>query len=288
MRRLTLLSVFLLIFIASCEQQNTEFQPSSKITEIYSNDLKAEMYMYPGPNFIKPENSITLKFVLTSFYNNDLHGRISVEDTPDNSQFGGIQEPAEEDFSLLASEKGKTSIKEIIVPGATEFMYINNLDVTGFAATITYNIEKELVSDKICIKYSPRDVINNCNLGGSASFSNALVNNIKYEYADTDTDNIVDKMDLSFDMNEKCEITTNNDDLIKDSQVYLKDSNVFFGCVIDPKNSNQNHKNIKCTNAEPLNPSNPYYQDFVVAKFKYDCQLVLKSGFISLNKEDKK
>ncbi|MEK6974700.1 MAG: hypothetical protein AABW41_05700 [Nanoarchaeota archaeon] len=288
MKKLVLIPIFLLIFIASCGQQNTEFQPSSKITDVYSNDLKAEMYMYPGPNFIKPESSITLKFVLTSFYNKALHGRISVEDTPDNSQFSGIQEPAEEDFSLPASEKGKNSIKEIIIPGATEFMYANNLDVTGFTATITYSIEKELVSDKICIKYSPRDVINNCNIGGSTSFSNALISNIRYEYADTDTDNIVDKMDLSFDMNEKCEITTSNDDLIQDSQVYLKDANIFFECAIDSKNSNQNHKAIKCTNTDSLNPSNPYYQDFIVAKFKYDCQLLLKSGFISLNKEDKK
>lgn len=288
MKKLLFAMVFLLLFITGCNRQDNDLQlqRSSWITEVYGDGIKAEMYMFPGPRFLKQGDSISLKFVLTNFLSNSINVKISVEDSADTAQFGGIQEPAELEYTLTPAISSRGSIEELTVPGTTDITY-NNLGLVSFLATIDYGVDKEFNSAKFCLKYSSKAIINNCNFIGRVNVpGSSTLSSINYEYADSiGNDDVVDRMEIAFSIDEKCNIITDDQKIIEDSEVYLKNSGNLFECYIDKKESNQNHKSIRCVNANELNlnPGTPYYFENTVAKFKYDCQLVLNSGFIDLN-----
>jgi hypothetical protein len=276
-----------LLFIVSCETGTDTLPSASKIGSISSNDLNVDMYLFPPPEYIKLTDSMSLKFIFTNKGKTPISGTISVEDTPDNAQFGGILEPAETNFLVDTNKDGKNNIVQVVVPGTEFISYSNGLNLTSFNAIINYGVQKELTSSQFCLKSSDSTNVNKCSSKGTVTTGESPVNSITYEYLDSNADNIIDKMVLKFDFNDKCEIITTNEQLIQNSEVYLKNAASYFDCSIDKsQGDNVNTKKITCINRDDLNinTNNPYYQESIVVKFKYDCKLLLDSGFINFNK----
>jgi hypothetical protein len=276
-----------LLFVVSCETGTDNLPSASKIASISSNDLSVDMYLFPPPEYIKLTDSMGLKFIFTNKGKIPISGTISVEDTPDNSQFGGILEPAETNFLVDTNKDGKNNIAQIVVPGTESISYNNGLNLTSFDAIISYSVQKELTSSKFCLKSSDSTNVNKCGSKGTVNTGESPVSSIDYEYLDSNADNIIDKMVLKFDFNDKCGVSTTNEQLIQDSEVYLKSASSYFDCSIDRSQGNDvNTKKIICSNRDDLNVNmdNPYYQESIVVKFKYDCKLLLDSGFINFNK----
>lgn len=285
MKRLILFLVISILFIGGCQKSDKNvLNPNSRIGEVSGNNFKAEMYMFPSPDTIRRDDPLNLKFLIINFGKNKINGRISVSDAPDNF-LGGIQEPAEIEFTVDGIISEKSVIEEIIVPEARDILYSGDVNITKFLAIITYNVENEYNSDKFCLKHYSSENIKSCNFKGTLkSLTISTLTNKEYEYYDSDDDNIVDRLTLKFELNEACDILSNEQEIIDNMVVSLKNSDTSFDCSIDTKSSNEKRKTIKCVNRDVLNIVRPYYNDNIVAKFKYDCGLTLRSGFINLNK----
>ncbi len=287
MRKSVLLLVFITLLVGSCQKQDSSiYQPSSRIGEVFGNNFKIEMYMFPSPDTLRKDDTISLKFLAINSGKDSVSGKIQVADTPETSQLGGIQEPAQADFTVKGSADGRNTIDEVIIPEARNIVYSGDVNLTKFIASIDYNIESETVSDKFCLKYYANEGVKNCNFKGTVkTMGPSLITGFDYEYYDSDDDNIIDRLTLKFELNEKCNIAETEGELIQNTQVFLKSTGTNFNCNIDKQSSNEKRKTIKCVNSDVLAISTKtHYEESIVARFKYNCGLTIKSSFINLNK----
>ena len=161
MKLITIILIIGILFIVSCDTGVDTLPSASKIGSVSGNDLNVDMYIFPPPEYIKLTDSMGLKFISTNKGKTPISGTISVEDTPDNAQFGGIQEPAGTDFLVDTNKDGKNNIVQVIVPGTESFSYSNGLNLTSFSAIINYGVQKELTSSRFCLKSSDIANVNN-------------------------------------------------------------------------------------------------------------------------------
>lgn len=287
MKILLIVLLISIIMIGSCIQDNNSIESGAKIGSLLGNDLTIEMYMFPPPDFLIQDTPISLKYKLTNLGESTIIGNISVEDTPDNQQFGGIIEPAISEFSLNPLSSGDNKL-DLLVPGTQDITYNQGLNFTSFVTNVEYSKDTKTSFSNFCLKYSTVTDAPKClSKGTLKSISSKEISSLNYEYLSSNQDKINDKMTLDFDIKDSCHIMTKDENIKQNIDVSLKNiPGVTFMCDISSDSGNYNLKHVTCINQEPLdlNVNNPYYQETVLVKFKYDCKLTLESGFINFKR----
>src|SRR3989338_716140 len=296
--------VGLLLLISACTptERDQPYVPSGVRDVKNAGPLQVQLFVNPDPR----ERNLTIEDGLQVglyFVNRDkdpIQGIISLEDTPNEEQFGGLIGRGLEDFEVPGMQQNKAGWATVF-PGSQPIFYEddkNTLKSTSFVVEVRYHREIEFTSDEFWMRKllneRPRDCKKNCDEVNSVASNHQSISTIREKLFDFNGDFQVDSMQLEFSLEEgSCEIISYEkaqsfEPVEEKESVFmelsLQQSGPIFACNVK-EDSSEKRKAIICLIDNSLQGGD--YADRVMGKIKYGCKLLLKSGEIQFgSKED--
>lgn len=287
--------MILLLFIAACAPNTSlNYVPSGLKDTQRAGVLQVQLAVNPDTKVrnISLDDGLEVSLHFLNYGDQPIAGIVSLEDTPNDEQFGGIIGKEIKSFSVdkLFSEKpGRSVVNFPTIYYSGE----GTLKSTTIYAEVRYIREIEFTSDRFWVTKDLREKPENCkkNCGNKNNLnSNApVISSIREEVFDyVGGDFVVDSMQLNFDISEgSCEIIPYSKSLDfepidekeegLEMEISLKEAGNLFSCSVDPESS-KNRKAIICVIDKNIQESD--YEDRISGKIRYGCRLLLKSGEI--------
>ena len=289
--------IALLLFVGACvPSQDTPYIPSG-IRETKSSSLfDVSLFVNPDPGKrnVTLEDGLRVGFYLVNRDKNPVEGFISLEDTPNEQDFGGISGKASESFLIEGVDENKKQKTAILFPGNQPIFYDSEnggLKSTSFIGEVRYVRDITLTSNDFWIRdilqEKPLDCKNNCNTKNGLTSNSPFISVMQEEIFDFDGDFQVDSMQVEFSVQEgDCDLISSEkvssfEPLEEKESILielsLQESGNSFICK-EKENKDKKRKTIICVIDNSLIGGD--YADRIIGNIQYGCKLILKSGEI--------
>jgi len=282
---ITLVIISLIFTAQSCEKTDEELPSTGLIGSGSTYDIQAKLYIYPSQR-IKYNDILSPRLYLKNLADNSVDGVIDIEDYWTRfsyNHFFSLEKPGSQASARFQSNP----------LSSFSYDYNEKHDYTQFFVNIEYDKELRFKSQKFCLIGSTKSKV--CNLRNRPGSNSNVIQNLEEEITDSNADDLIDKMDISFELNENCEIVKRNfvsDSAIEsrgliDYQVYLSQNGDQFTCEIE--NEKDKSKKFVCRIEDfvPRVSSEDKPQDeWIEGIFKYRCKLTLNSDLINFEKKE--